>query len=120
MSASKLLGPAPKAITVTIEHSDPELQQEILVTKEDGREQRIVFRCRTNGEPGQCLLDGKEIRGSPRWRGDELVIEIWSQEGAHELYLCDCWSLSTDGQTLTMQHRNDALAGQVAVLHRMN
>jgi hypothetical protein len=30
----------------------------------------------------------------------------------------DHWSLSDDGRTLTMAHRDDDLAGQVAVLER--
>jgi hypothetical protein len=120
LSASKLFGPPPKAITVTIAHSEPDLRQEIVMTKDDGSEQRITFRCVTNGEPDQCLFDGKDVPGRAHWRGEELVIELWMREGPSELYLCDCWSLSRDGQTLTMEHRNDALAGQVVVLRRMN
>ncbi len=90
LSQSKLLGPVPKAMTVAIAHSDPDLRQEIVVTKQDGSEE------------------------------DELIIELWMQHGERELYLCDCRSLSPDGQMLTMEHRNDALAGQVAVLHRIS
>lgn len=120
LSKSKLLSPRPKAMVVMVAHSEPDLRQEITVTKDDGSEQRIVFECRTNGETDRCRLDGKEVRGQAQWRGEELVIELWMRHGDREIYLCDCWSLSPDRQTLTMEHRDDALAGQVTFLRRMN
>jgi len=120
LSDSKLLGPAPKAISVTIAHSDPELSQEIVVTKADAIVERIAFRCRTDGAPDHCSLNGVAANGTARWDGDELVIELRIQRGAGELYLCDCWSLSADTKTLIMEHRDDALAGQVTVLRRMD
>jgi len=118
LSRSKLLDPAPKAMMIDIVHTDPDLRQQIVVTKEDGSDERSTFQCRTNGGSDHCRLNGKEVRGSTHWHGEELVIELWIEQGARELYLCDCWSLSPDGQTLTMEHRNDALAGQIAVLRR--
>jgi hypothetical protein len=39
--------------------------------------------------------------------------------GGRELHFRDCWSLSPNGQILTMEHRDDDLAGQIAVLQRM-
>jgi len=36
-----------------------------------------------------------------------------------ELHFKNHWSLSDDGQTLTMAHRDDDLAGQIAVHHKM-
>ena len=120
LSQSKLLGPSPKAMTMAIAHTEPELRQEIIVTKEDGSEQHVTFKCVTNGEAGQCEFNGKSVRGMAHWEGEELVIELWVQNSGREFYLCDCWSLSADGQVLTMQHRNDALAGQVAVLRRVS
>lgn len=107
-------------MAMDIAHSEPELRQEIVVTKQDGSQERITFRCLANGEPDQCRLNEKEVRGTAHWQGERLVIELWIQQGERELYLCDCWSVSPDGQTLTMEHRNDALAGQVAVLRRTN
>jgi len=37
------LGLPPKAVSVRIEHSDPELQEEIVVKKIDGSEEKVVF-----------------------------------------------------------------------------
>jgi hypothetical protein len=34
------------------------------------------------------------------------------------MHFCDYWSLSPNGQTLSMEHRNDDLAGQKTVLER--
>lgn len=119
LTKSRLLGTRPKAISITIEHSDPELQEEMLVTKVDGSEDRVVFKCRTNGEQDQCLLNGRAIHGRVRWEGKELVIESWIQFGAREMHFCDFWSLSPDGQTFSMEHRGDDLAGQLTVLNRV-
>jgi hypothetical protein len=119
LSKSKLLGSAPAAVTVKILHSDPELQQEILVTKTDRTEERASFKCWTNGEPGKSLLNGQPVHGKASWEGDELVIESWVQLGEREMYFCDCWSLSPDRQTLRMEHHKDDLAGQLTVLERM-
>jgi hypothetical protein len=118
LSQSRLLGPPPKAMTMAIVHSEPDLRQEIAVTKEDGSEQRITFRCQTTGEPDQCRFNEEAVRGTAQWQGEELVVELWIQQVGREFYLCDRWSLSPHGQTLTMEHRNDALSGQVAVLRR--
>jgi hypothetical protein len=117
---SRFLGSPPKALSVKIEQSDLELQEEVVVTKLDGSEDRVVFKCRMNGERDQNLLNGKPVRGAARWEGEELVIESWLQLGAREMHFCDYWSLSPDRQTLTMEHRNDDLAGQLTILDRVD
>ncbi len=117
---SRFAGPhgQPRAVTVKIEHSDPELQEEMLVTKADGSEARIIFKCRTNSEQVETVLNGGAVRGVARWEGEELVIESWAQFGTQEMHFCDCWSLTADGQTLSMEHRDDDLAGQLAVFEK--
>jgi hypothetical protein len=114
---STFLGAPPKAMSVKIDQSDPELQAEIVVTKLDGNEERVVFKCWINGQD-RHLLNGRPVRGGARWEGEELIIESWMQFGARETHFCDCWSLSFDGQTLIMEHRNDDLAGQLSILDR--
>ena len=118
LSKSRFLGPSPKTLSVKIEHSDPELQEEILVTNGDGSEERVVFKCWTDGEQDGSLLNGVAVRGGGRWDGEELVIESRIQFGTREMHFCDCWSLSPDGQTLSMEHREDDLAGQLTILDR--
>lgn len=118
LRASRLLGPQPMAITIIIEHHDPELKETVVVLRADGQEQNAILQCRTDGGDGQSWLEGEAVRGGARWEGDELVIEIWPDASGRELHLCDYWSLSPDGQTLCMEHRNDDLAGQHTVLRR--
>jgi hypothetical protein len=116
---SRFVGPQPKAISVKIEQSEPELHAEMVVTKLDGSEERVIFKCWINGEPDRNSFSGRPVRGGTRWEGDELVIESWMQLAAREMHFCDCWSLSPDSQTLIMEHRNDDLAGQVTILDRV-
>jgi hypothetical protein len=119
LGKSRFLGPSPKAILMKIEQSEAELEQEIVVTKVDGSEDRVIFRCCIAGEQDRSLLNGRPVRGSARWEGDELIIESWMQFGTREMHFCDCWSLSHDKQTLIMEHRNDDLAGQITILDRV-
>jgi hypothetical protein len=118
LSKSKFIGPSPKGMTVKISHVGPELTEEILVTRPDGSMETIVFKCQTDGKLGTGQLNGNEVRGKARWQGDNLVIESWIQAGERSVHLCDYWSLSSDGKTLSMEHINDDLAGQLTVLHR--
>ena len=119
LAKSTFTGPRPAVVRLTIEHRDPELRQELIVTKCDGTEDRAVFICQTTGEEGWSLLNGSAVRGCARWTDHELTIETWMKFGERELYFCDCWSLSPDKQTLVMEHRKDALAGQKMVLERI-
>jgi len=113
------VGPSPKNISVTIKHADPDLLQEMLVTRADGQEQRVTFQCRTDGELNKSVLNGKTIRGFANWRGQELAIESWMQVGDAEMFFCDFWSLSADGLVLSMEHRNDGLTGQLAAFENI-
>ena len=111
LSKSTFAGPKPSSLLIVVDHRDPELRQELVVTKPDGSADRAVFVCQID-EEGTLLFNGNQLRGAAKWVGDELIIESWVRIGERELYFCDCWSLSPDGQRLTMEHRNDALAGQ--------
>jgi hypothetical protein len=119
LEKSKLFGPAPKAMRVKIEHSDPTLVEEILITKIDGSEDRVVFRCVTTGDEIINSIRSAVVRSCARWEGAELVIESWMNVGDRESYFRDHWSLSDHGQVLTMEHRNDDLAGQITMLERI-
>jgi len=97
-------------LLVVIEHRDPELRQELVVTKADGSTERAVFACQI-GDEGTLRFNGNQLRGAAKWVGDELVIESWVKIGERELHFCDCWSVSPHGKRLIMEHRNDALPG---------
>jgi len=78
----------------------------------------LYFKCRTDGEPGNSLLNGRPIDGSASWEGRELVIKSRMRSGARELNFRDFWSLSADRKSLSMEHRDDDLAGQITILDR--
>ena len=118
LAISRFLGPRPAALKVKILHTDSELRQAMLITREDGTEQRAEFDCRTNGERRTARLNGTILDGLARWQGEELLVETWIGSEATKTYFCDCWTLAPDGQTLVMEHRNDVLAGQRVVLEK--
>jgi len=118
LSRSKFRGLVPQSSTMRIRHDDPELEAEVESTKPDGITDRATFLCRTTGEPDHTRFNGEPMRGLARWEGHELLIETWMRIGPRELHFRDFWWLSPDGRTLFMEHREDDLAGQFAVLNR--
>ncbi len=120
LEKSKLLGPAPKTLLVTINHTDPVLNVEMVFTKLDDTEEQLLFRGMTTGEEVVNSVRGIQVRSRSTWIGAELLIESWMSLGGRESYFRDYWFLSNDGRMLTMEHRNDALAGQATVLEKTN
>jgi hypothetical protein len=118
LEKSKLLGPAPKAVLVSINHVDPELIVEMVITKMDDTEDRLLFRGLTTGEEVANSVHGTQLRSRSNWLGTELLIESWMNVGGRQGHFRDYWSLSSDGRTLTMEHRDDDLAGQITLLER--
>ena len=117
LEMSRMLGSVPRAMLVRIDHQDPLLVQYVLVNGGDGVERRQTFRCEAGAETTN-LISGLDCRTRARWEGLELLIESWMKTPARDLHFVDYWSLSPDGSRLTMEHRDDDLAGQVAVLGR--
>jgi hypothetical protein len=112
-----LRGPAPKQILMKIEHREPLLNQQILLTDAGGTERRQAFAFEIGGESANPV-GGSTARTRAQWEGMELVIESWMKTPDREFHFKDHWSLSRDGQTLTMAHRDDDLAGQITILER--
>jgi hypothetical protein len=117
LARSILRGSTPKRILMRIEHVEPRLIQRIQLTNADGKEQQVTFAYETGAETTNPVGEAT-ARTHARWEGSELVIESRMRTPGREFHLKDHWSLSDDGQTLTMAHRDDDLAGQVAVLER--
>jgi len=91
--------------------------QQILVTIANGNEQRMTFTLETGTETTNPMGGGM-ARNHAWWQGEELVIESRVNVSGREAYFKDHWSLSEDDQTLTMEHRDDDLDGQIAVLEK--
>ena len=119
LTKSRLLGPSPAAIQVKIDHRDPVLFAEMLITAANGGQHRIEFAGRTTGEPADNLVLGAAWRSQLAWAGSELLIKSQVSQNNRKFHFRDFWSLSSDGETLTMTHRDDDLAGQVTVLYKV-
>jgi hypothetical protein len=118
LEKSKLAGPPPKSIAVKIHHEDPNLLVAMMITMPDGLEHKIEFKGPTNGAEVVNLVSGQQWRSWIQWVGDELMIESWVEVGERKLHFRDFWFLSKDGQSLTMEHRDDDLRGQITFLDR--
>ena len=119
LKRSKLLGPLPNEMVVQITHSEPALSVEMTIVAMDGREHKIKFQGSTSGEEASNTILGAPWRSRFQWLGSELLIESWVKQNDRELHFRDFWSISSDGQVLTMAHRDDDLAGQVTIFHKV-
>lgn len=115
LDRSVMLGPPFKEMLVRLDHREPMLLQQILFTDNSDTEHWQEVRYEVGAETVNTI-NGVPVRSNARWEGAELVIESWMAAPDRELQFMDYWSLSEDGQTVTMEHRDDPLAGQIAVL----
>lgn len=115
--ASSLRSSAPRNLVVSIDHREPHLMEEVVFVDATGVERRQVFKCEIGAESVNSV-EGNTLRTRARWNGAELVLESWTKGPDRESHFQDHWSLSRDGQRLTMAHRNDDLAGQISVLEK--
>ena len=114
---SVMRGLAPKRILMTIEHREPRLIQQVLLTNADGTEQRMNFTFATDAETANPV-GGSVAQTRAWWEGTELVIESKMKLPGRDVYYKDYWSISGDGRTLTMAHHDDDLDGQISVLEK--
>jgi RimJ/RimL family protein N-acetyltransferase len=115
LEKSILRGPVPREILHRIEHREPHLDQEILFAQAGGNEQHLIFSYNTTGDETTNSIGCRTARTRALWDGTELVIESWLETPDRQLHFKDHWSLSDDGETLTMAHRDDDLVGQIVV-----
>ncbi|MGH9728083.1 MAG: hypothetical protein ACRD4V_05760 [Candidatus Acidiferrales bacterium] len=118
LEKTRLIGPAAKSITAKINHSPAELFVEIVFAAADGAEHRLRFRAPTTGEEAINTVNGQQWRSSIQWVGPDLLIESWVDMGERKGHFRDFWSLSKDGRSLTMEHRDDDINGQITVLEK--
>ena len=119
LTRTKLLGPTPAEIGMRINHAEPALSAEMFMATADGGKHHIAFSGKTTGEPADNVILGVPWRSQLAWTGSELLIESHVSQNGRELHFKDFWSLSADGEILTMVHRDDDLAGQITVLGKV-
>lgn len=105
-------------MSASIHHADPELRVEMVLTRPDETVLRTAHRFVTTGEEVTNPIYSTEMRSRCEWMDRELLIESWLTLRGRDWHTRDFWSLSEDGQTLIMEHRDDDLAGQIARLER--
>src|SRR5262249_21717555 len=118
LEKSTLHGQAPKELLMKIQHREPTLIQTMLVVAADGREQQQTCTYDTAGGESRHAMAAGEGQSCAHWSGSELVIESTLNTPTRTFHFKDHWSLSADGQTLRMAHRDDDLAGQSALLEK--
>lgn len=114
---STMRGERPQQILMKINHREPRLTQTILVIQATGAEQRLTFTYETTGEETVHAVGGGGWSRA-HWEDEDVVIESSMKTSEREFHFKDHWSLSGDGQTLTMAHRDDDLTGQISVLEK--
>ena len=115
LSRSRIAGPAPSKIMMKIVHGEDVLTQEVVITHQNGEQNRQAVSFSMTDPESTTELRGVPLTVRVRWNGREMVIESTYSGNVFR----DYWSLSDDGQVLTMEHRDDAIAGQVTVLERV-
>ena len=115
LDKSRIAGPMPSKIMMKIAHDDDVLNQAVLTTRNTGEQNRLAASFSMIAAESTTELNGVPLRSRVRWSGRELVIELTYNGNLFR----DYWSLSEDGQVLTMEHRDDAIAGQITVLERL-
>jgi len=119
LAASRLRGPAPSEITVSIRHADPDLCVVMTIISADNKSAQMTFDVRTTNEANANTVLGTEWISRSRWVGRELLIESDVDHAGRTMHFRDYWSMSDDGQRLIMEHREDDLDGQITVLDRL-
>jgi hypothetical protein len=117
--ASRLRGPTPTDMIVSVTHTGTELRVEMTVKTAPDAITPIVFYVRTTGEPTTNSVGGGQWVSRSSWVGHELLIESEVTHGERQMHFCDYWSISANGRQLIMEHRGDDLDGQRTVLNRL-
>jgi hypothetical protein len=119
LERSHFKGAAPADLAAKVQLIGEHLRVAMLFEQHDGVKHRSVLSCSTSEPDGSMEYNGKRVRGSAVWVDGELFFDWWMPAGGNEIHLCDWWTISSDGSTLTMEHRNDMFAGQHVVFTRL-
>ncbi|MGC9945206.1 MAG: hypothetical protein ABSF64_02315 [Bryobacteraceae bacterium] len=94
--------PAPDTRNDKIVHADPGLTDSFTQSGPRG-ELAAEMKYSTDGKETTNSLRGNQIVSIAKWEGDELVIAAKTSMQGADITFTDRWSLSADGNTLTIQ-----------------
>lgn len=93
--------PAPQSLTSRIEHHDPDLAVHSEITGPQGS-YATDYKWVTDGRENVNTVRGNEIRATVVWNGRTLASNAKTTVNGATLTIVDLWTLSEDGQTLTI------------------
>jgi hypothetical protein len=108
LETSKLPGgPKPSNYLVIIKQEGPKITQLIGTWDQRGGERRstLTFDTASGAKPSMNSLRGLPMRTKPSWEGSNLVLDS-AVAGQQPMKIKETWSLSADGETLTMSAVN--------------
>jgi len=96
--------PQPDKMVRKISQHDAHLK---IKTTQVGQQREIVTELSytTDGRACKNVIRGEEFTGTARWDGDTLVIQSKREVQGMEIIQRESWTLSADGQTLTIANR---------------
>jgi hypothetical protein len=109
----------PDEITASVTHGAATLRVVMTIVTAGSPAARMTFEVSATGEATVNTVLGAEWISRSRWVGRELLIESDVSHAGRRMHFCDYWSISDDGQRLTMEHRGDDLAGQITAFDRI-
>ncbi|HZT38057.1 MAG TPA: hypothetical protein VFA28_09165 [Bryobacteraceae bacterium] len=92
--------PPPTAMTLNIEHSDPNLK---ILTKQSGAQGDMEYEAKytTDGKESVNKFGEAEAKSVVNWDGDALVNDTKLSINGNEITIKSKWTLSEDGKVLT-------------------
>lgn len=93
--------PAPQSLVSHIEHHDPELKVHSEITGPQGT-YTTDYKWITDGRENVNSVRGNEVRATVVWNGRTLASNAKTTVNGATLTIVDLWTLSEDGQTLTI------------------
>lgn len=102
--------PQPDKLVRKIVHHGSHLK---IRTTQFGQQREIVTDLAYTTDGAECknVIRGQEFTGSARWDGDRLVIASKREVQGMEIVQTENWSLSPDGQTITIANHVETPQG---------
>lgn len=93
----------PEAMTLRVEHHDPQLEQTTVMMAAGGAEDVSRMLFHTEGIETSNTFQGMKVRSTARWDGQTLVLESRPPSGGKEVVFRSRWRISADRSVLTME-----------------
>jgi hypothetical protein len=93
--------PAPKSVVSKIEHKDPEIKVHSETAGSQGT-YSTEYKWITDGRENVNTIRGNEVHANVVWNGKALISNAKMTVNNITVSIIDQWTLSADGQNLTM------------------